>query len=95
MKFSTSRWLTIALFSTAAILITWYFYLDAKDKMIPFLATIIRPLGAGLLLFPCFILLANIMATTGKEERITKQHFRSAFIILSCLIAFKVITSLF
>ena len=95
MKFSTARWLTIALFSTAAILITWYFYLDAKDKMIPFLATIFRPLGVGLLLCTCIILLANIMATRKEEEKITKQHFQSAFVVLICLFAFRVITSLF
>ena len=94
MKFSTARWLTLMFASIAAIVITSYFYLDAKDRKIPIFPVIIRPAAAGTLLAACFVLLASIMATRKDEERITKQHFKSSFIILVCLIAFRVITNL-
>lgn len=94
MKFTTARWLTIMFFSIAAIVITSFFYLDAKDMMIPILPVIIKPVGVGTLLFAVFIILASIMATRKKEERITKQNFQSAFIILICIITFRVITEL-
>jgi len=94
MKFSTARWLAIMFFSIAAIVITLFFYLDAKDKMIPVLPVIIRPVGVGTLLSAVFLLLASIMATRKNEERITKQNFQSAFIVIICLIAFRVITQI-
>ena len=92
MKFSTARWLTIMFFTIAAIVIASYFYLDETDRMIPILPVIIRPVGVGTLLAACFILMASIIATRKKEERITKQNFQGAFVILICLIAFRVIT---
>lgn len=94
MQYKTARWLTLLFSSIAAISITLYFYLDANDRMIPILPVIIKPLGVGMLLPAVYILLASIMASTKEEERITKQNFKSAFIVLICLIAFKVITSL-
>ncbi|MFS0690193.1 hypothetical protein AB1K89_13250 [Sporosarcina sp. 179-K 8C2 HS] len=92
MKYSTARRLTIMFASIAAIFITSYFYLDAKDRMIPILPVIIKPVAVGTLLAACFILMANIMATRKNEDRITNQNFRGAFIVLICLIAFRVIT---
>lgn len=89
MKFSTARGLTIILAVVAAVSITTYFYLDEKDMMIPFLALIIKPLMMVTLFPAAFLLLASIMASSKKEEQITRHNFLNAFVILICLFAFR------
>lgn len=92
MKYSTSIWLTIISFTIGAIPISIYFYLDAHNKMIPYLPVIVRPIVVIAFLIAVFLLLANIMASSRKEERIKKSYFQKAFVILICLIAFRLIT---
>ena len=91
MKFSTAKWVTVILFAIGAVSISTYFYLDEIDMMIPLLVVIIKPLMMVTLFPAVFLLLANILASTRKQERITKQNFQNAFVILACLIAYRVL----
>ena len=95
MEFSTARWLAIILIAIGAVSISTYFYLDAKDMMIPFLAVIIKPLMMVTLFPAVYFLLASILASTKQQEKITKHNFQKAAVILVCLIAFRLIVRSF
>lgn len=94
MKYSTANWLAFMLFVIGAVPVSAYFYLDAKDMMISFLPVIVRPIAVTAFLIAVFLLLASIMASRRQEERIKRPHFQNAFVILFCLIAFRIITHL-
>ncbi|MFC5466392.1 hypothetical protein [Lederbergia graminis] len=91
MKFSTAKWMALIFVAIAVIFIGLYFYLDAQDSMIPLLRLLVRPVGAGTLLFAAFIMLASLMAQRKKQEQITIQNFLGSFLILVCLIGVRLI----
>lgn len=94
MQYSTARWLTIILVTIGAIPITTYFYLDANDRMIPFLAVIVKPVGVTAFLTASFLMLASIIASRRQEERINRYHFQNALVITICLVTFRIIAHL-
>lgn len=95
MKFSTARWIAAILGISATVAITTYFMLDAKDRMIPFLALIIKPFMM-MTLFPLVILLlAMLIAEQKKEEQVSGLVFKRSIVIVAALFCFKLFTRYF
>lgn len=90
MEFKTARWWSLLLSLVAIVSITTYFYLDSKDAVPALLTLIIKPLMMITLFPTVFLLLTSLLATRKSEERIEKHHFQNAFVILVCLVAFRV-----
>ena len=68
MKFSTAKWIAVLLGSAAIVAISTYFFLDAKDMMIPVLAMFIKPFMM-VTLIPLVLLLAAMLMVDNKEEK--------------------------
>lgn len=91
MKYSTANWIVFIFFIIGAVPVATYFYLDANDKMIPFLNVIVKPVSVTAFLIAAYILLASLMASRRHEERIKRVHFLNALVITICLITFRLI----
>ena len=95
MKFSTAKWIAVLLGSVAIVAISTYFFLDAKDMMIPVLAMFIKPFMM-VTLIPLVLLLAAMLMVDNKEEkRITGKVLKRATVLLGALLCYKLFTSYF
>ncbi|MCG7336479.1 hypothetical protein MHZ95_14510 [Sporosarcina sp. ACRSM] len=98
MKFSTAKKIAILLGSAAILAISTYFFLDAKDMMIPALAIVIKPFMM-VTLIPLVLLLAAMLMADNKEDkeekRITGNVLKRAAVLLAAVLCYKLITSYF
>ena len=95
MKFSTAKWIAVLLGIVAIVAISTYFFLDAKDMMIPVLAMFIKPFMM-VTLIPLVLLLAAMLMVDNKEEkRITGKVLKRATVLLGALLCYKLLTSYF
>lgn len=95
MKFSTAKRIAVLLGSAAIVAISTYFFLDAKDMMIPVLAMFIKPFMM-VTVIPLVLLLATMLMVDNKEEkRITGIVLKRATVLLGVLLCYKLLTSYF
>lgn len=95
MKYSTAKWIAVLLGIVAIVAISSYFFLDAKDMMIPVLAMFIKPFMM-VTLIPLVLLLAAMLMVDNKEEkRITGKVLKRATVLLGALLCYKLLTSYF
>ena len=95
MKYSTAKWIAVLLGIVAIVAISTYFFLDAKDMMIPVLAMFIKPFMM-VTLIPLVLLLAAMLMVDNKEEkRITGKVLKRATVLLGALLCYKLLTSYF
>ena len=95
MKFSTAKWIAVLLGSAAIMAISTYFFLDARDMMIPALAMVIKPFMM-VTLIPLVLLLAAMLMVDNKEDkRITGNVLKRATVLLAAVLCYKLFTSYF
>ncbi|MFC5588824.1 hypothetical protein ACFPRA_07995 [Sporosarcina soli] len=95
MEFSTAKWTAGILGFLAVLAITVYFILDEKDMMIPAFSANILPILTVTMVPVIFLLGAMLMAYSKKEERISKNSFQRALVLIACLVLYKVATGYF
>lgn len=95
MKFSIAKWIALILGSTATVAISTYFYLDAKDMMIPALAIIIKPFMIITLSPLVLLLAARLMAYNKEDKRISGKIVIRAMVLLAALLSYKLFTGYF
>ena len=88
MKYSTAKWIAVLLgFGHCGI--SSYFFLDAKDMMIPVLAMFIKPFMMVTLIPLVLLLAAMLMVDNEEEKRITGKVLKRATVLLGAFLCYK------